>query len=44
MDLLVLRRRTRGRHRQAIGIIDLPLSDPAPPGAEWIEAYRHRAP
>jgi hypothetical protein len=35
---------TRGRHRQAIGILDLPLPDPAPPGAEWIEAYRHWAP
>ncbi|MEZ7005899.1 hypothetical protein [Streptomyces sp. AD55] len=32
---------TRGRHRQAIGILDLPLPDPAPEGAEWIEAYRY---
>lgn len=31
----------RGRHRQAIGILDLPLPTPAPEGAEWIEAYRH---
>jgi hypothetical protein len=31
----------RGRHRQAIGILDLPLPDPAPRGAEWIEAYRY---
>lgn len=30
----------RGRMRQAIGILDLPLPDPAPEGAEWIEAYR----
>jgi len=31
---------SRGRHRQAIPILDLPLSSPAPDGAEWIEAYR----
>ncbi|XVU27069.1 hypothetical protein ACQPZJ_08520 [Actinoplanes sp. CA-054009] len=30
----------RGRLRQAIGILDLPLPDPAPGGAQWIEAYR----
>jgi hypothetical protein len=30
----------RGRMRQAIGVLDLPLPDPAPEGAEWIEAYR----
>ncbi|MEW2354895.1 hypothetical protein [Spirillospora sp. NPDC029432] len=30
----------RGRHRQAIGILDLPLPTPPPEGAEWIEAYR----
>ncbi|MFE9655500.1 hypothetical protein [Micromonospora sp. NPDC006431] len=30
----------RGRIRQAIGIRDLPLPEPSPPGAEWIEAYR----
>ncbi|MEU1600604.1 calcium-binding protein [Streptomyces sp. NPDC005708] len=35
---------TRGRHQQAIGILDLPLPDPAPEGAEWIEAYRHWGP
>ncbi|MCW3841678.1 hypothetical protein ONA70_16380 [Micromonospora yasonensis] len=33
----------RGRIRQAIGILDLPLPEPSPPGAEWIEAYRHWA-
>lgn len=32
---------TRGRERQAIPIIDLPLPSPKPAGAEWIEAYRH---
>lgn len=31
----------RGRERQAIGILDLPLPDPQPDGAEWIAAYRH---
>lgn len=30
----------RGRERQAIPILDLPLPAPRPPGAEWIEAYR----
>ncbi|WP_018503892.1 hypothetical protein [Parafrankia discariae] len=33
----------RGRYRQAIGILDLPLPDPPPGGAEWIEAYRRWA-
>ncbi|MEU5948548.1 hypothetical protein ABZ793_23715 [Micromonospora sp. NPDC047465] len=33
----------RGRFRQVIGILDLPLPGPSPPGAEWIEAYRHWA-
>lgn len=31
----------RGRQRQVIDILDLPLPDPPPNGAEWIEAYRH---
>jgi hypothetical protein len=30
----------RGRSRQRIGILDLPIPDPPPDGAEWIEAYR----
>ncbi|MFB7913733.1 hypothetical protein [Streptomyces sp. NPDC056061] len=34
---------SRGRVRQSIGILDLPLPIPAPDGAEWIEAYRHWA-
>jgi hypothetical protein len=34
---------SRGRVLQSIGILDLPLPGPAPVGAEWIEAYRHRA-
>lgn len=32
---------TRGGFRQTIGLLDLPLPDPAPAGAEWVEAYRH---
>lgn len=31
----------RGRERQAIPIVDLPLPSPAPSGHEWIAAYRH---
>jgi hypothetical protein len=33
----------RGRHRQAIPVLDLPLPDPPPQGAEWIAAYRRWA-
>jgi hypothetical protein len=33
----------RGKHRQAIPLLDLPLPDPPPQGAEWIAAYRHWA-
>jgi len=32
---------TRGSERQAISLLDLPVPSPPPPGAEWIEAYRH---
>jgi hypothetical protein len=28
-----------GKHKQAIGILDLPLPDPPPAGAEWIDAF-----
>lgn len=31
----------RGKHRQPIHILDLPLPEPPPKGAEWIAAYRH---
>jgi hypothetical protein len=31
---------TRGRSRQSLPILDLPLPTPPPGGAEWIEAYR----
>ena len=34
---------TRGAHRQAISIIDLPLPVPPPRGSEWIAAYRYGA-
>ena len=30
----------RGRDRQALPILDLPLPSPEPRGAGWIEAYR----
>jgi hypothetical protein len=33
----------RGRARQAIPILELPLPDPLPTGWEWIEAYRYWA-
>lgn len=31
----------RGRARQAIDVVELPLPASRPAGAEWIEAYRH---
>ncbi|WP_349881011.1 hypothetical protein ABIH81_05000 [Micromonospora sp. HUAS YX12] len=34
---------TRGRHRQRVGLLDLPLPTPPPYGAAWIDAYRHWA-
>jgi len=33
----------RGRQRQMIPILNLPLPSPRPPGWEWIAAYRHWA-
>ena len=33
----------RGKYRQAIPVLDLPLPDPPPQGAEWISAYRRWA-
>ena len=33
----------RGRERQAIPILELPLPEPPPTGWEWIEAYRRWA-
>lgn len=32
---------TRGRDRQAISLVDLPLPSPKPAGSDWIEAYRY---
>ena len=34
---------SRGKLRQAIGILDLPLPAPPPAGAKWIDAYRRWA-
>jgi hypothetical protein len=34
----------RGKHRQAIPVLYLPLPSPPPAGAEWIAAYRHWPP
>lgn len=31
----------RGKVRQVISILELPLPAPSPAGAEWIEAYRY---
>jgi len=33
----------RGRDRQRIDLLDLPLPTPAPDGAAWIDAFRHWA-
>ena len=33
----------RREHRQAIPLLDLPLPEPPPAGAEWIAAYRYWA-
>jgi hypothetical protein len=33
----------RGRSRQSVAIVDVPLPKPLPEGAEWIEAYRRWA-
>jgi hypothetical protein len=35
---------SRGKHRQAIGLLDLPLPTPSPAGTEWIDAYRRWGP
>lgn len=32
---------SRGRARQAVPIVDMPLPSPTPVGAEWINAYRY---
>jgi len=33
----------RGRERQQVPVIDIPLPEPKPKGAEWIDAYRRWA-
>jgi hypothetical protein len=40
-DGRVVARCARGSVRQEIGILDLPLPEPAPEGSQWIEAYRY---
>jgi hypothetical protein len=42
-DGRVVARCARGPVRQDIGILDLPLPEPAPKGWQWIEAYRYWA-
>jgi hypothetical protein len=42
-DGRVVARCARGSVRQDIGILDLPLPEPAPEGSQWIEAYRYWA-
>ena len=42
-DGRVVGRCARGSVRQDIGILDLPLPEPAPEGSQWIEAYRYWA-
>jgi hypothetical protein len=34
---------SRGKSQQTVPILDLPLFDPLPEGAEWIEAFRRWA-
>ena len=38
-DIVIVCR--RGRARQRLPILDLPLPDPPPKGWKWIEAYRY---
>lgn len=33
----------RDGHHQAISVLELPLPEPPPKGAQWIAAYRHWA-
>ncbi len=40
-DVIVVWR--RGKERQSLPILELPLPSPPPEGWEWIEAYRHWA-
>jgi hypothetical protein len=42
-DGRVVARCARGRVRQDIGILDLPLPEPVPDGWHWIQAYRYWA-
>ncbi|MFE1749702.1 hypothetical protein [Streptomyces anandii] len=42
-DGRVVARCARGPVRQDMGILDLPLPEPAPEGRQWVEAYRYWA-
>ena len=42
-DELIVAVCARGRSRQRVPILDLPLPDPRPEGAEWIDAFRRWA-
>jgi hypothetical protein len=43
VDGRIVARCEREGVEQRISILDLPLPDPAPDGAEWVEAYRRWA-
>jgi hypothetical protein len=40
-DNSILAMCARGGIRQAVRVLDLPLPEPPPVGAQWIDAYRH---
>ncbi len=42
-DGVIVARCRRGAAKQAISVLDLPLPDPRPSGADWIDAYRRWA-
>jgi hypothetical protein len=42
-DELIVAVCARGKSRQRVPILDLPLPDPRPGGAEWIDAFRRWA-
>jgi hypothetical protein len=42
-DFRIVARRVREEFRQDIGLAELPLPDPPPKGAHWVEAYRRWA-
>jgi hypothetical protein len=42
-DFRIVARCVREEFRQSIGLAELPLPDPPPDGAHWVEAYRRWA-